>query len=276
MGKFDGQVVMVTGGARGQGRSHALAFAGEGADIVITDIASQLGSVPYDMGTEADLKQTQAMVEDLDRRCLIRKADVRDTDAMNTVVEEAITEFGHIDVLLANAGIVSMSQLVDVSDQMWDEMIGVCLTGVFKSFRAVLPHMVERGYGRVIATSSIAGKVGLGTIAHYVAAKAGVIGLVRSTAAEVAPNGVTVNAVCPTAVNTDMIHNQANYTLFAPDVEHPTKEQVIPGFASSNAIPIPWIEPIDVSNAMMFLASKEARYVTGHAMNVSAGGYFVA
>lgn len=276
MGKFDGQVVMVTGGARGQGRSHALAFAREGADIVVTDIASQLDSVPYDMGTEADLKQTQSMVEDLDRRCLIRKADARDTGAMNSVVAEAISEFGHIDVLLANHGIVSMSALVDIDDQMWDECIGVCLTGVFKSFRAVLPHMIERGYGRVIATSSIAAKVGLGTISHYVAAKAGVLGLVRSAAAEVAANGVTVNAVCPTAVNTDMIHNQANYTLFAPDVEHPTMEQVIPGFASSNAIPIPWIEPIDVSNAMLFLASKEARYITGHAMNVSAGGYFVA
>ena len=276
MGKYDGQVVMVTGGARGQGRSHALAFAREGADIVVTDIASQLESVPYDMGTEEDLKQTQSMVEDLDRRCLATVADARDTTAMNAVVENAITEFGKIDILLANHGIVSMSNVVDMTDQIWDECLGVCLTGVFKSIRAVLPHMIEAQYGRIVATASIAGRVGLGTIAHYIAAKAGVMALVKAVAAEVAAQGITVNAVCPTTCNTDMIHNQANYVLFAPDVEVPTKEQVIPGFASTNPIGIPWIEPYDISNAMLFLASKEARYVTGAALNVSAGAFFVA
>ena len=276
MGRYDGQVVMVTGGARGQGRSHALAFAREGADIVVTDIASQLATVPYDMGTAADLKQTQSMVEDLDRRCVAIKADARDTASMNTVVEEAINQYGKIDVLLANHGIVSMSRVVDMTDDVWDECIGVCLTGVFKLMRAVLPHMIERKYGRIVATASVAGRVGLGTIAHYVAAKAGVMALVKCVAAEVATEGITVNAVCPTTCNTDMIHNQANYTLFAPDVEEPTKEQVIPGFTSANAIPIPWIEPIDVSNAMLYLASKEARYVTGAALNVSAGAFFVA
>lgn len=276
MGKYDGQVVMVTGGARGQGRSHALAFAREGADVVVTDIARQLPSVPYDMGTEDDLAETQSMVEALDRRCLSVIADARDTDATNAAVAAAIDQFGKIDVLLVNHGVVSMSSLVDMPDETWDECVGVCLTGVFKSIRAVLPHMIDANYGRIVATASIAGRVGLGTIGHYVAAKAGVIALVKSAAAEVAANGVTVNAVCPTSVNTDMIHNQANYTLFAPDVEVPTIEQVIPGFASANAIPIPWVEPIDISNAMLFLASKEARYITGTALNVTAGAYFVA
>lgn len=276
MGKFDGQTVLITGGARGQGRSHALAFAREGADIVITDIAHQLESVPYDMSTPEDLAHTQSMVEDLDRRCLAFPADANDTEAMSTAVEAAIEQFGKIDVLIVNHGVVSMSPMVDISDQMWDEMLGTCLTGVFKSMRAVAPHMIEQNYGRIVATSSIAGKVGLGTISHYVAAKAGVLGFVKSVAAELADKGITVNAVCPTAVDTDMIHNQANYTLFAPHIAMPTREDVIAGFASSNAIPVPWIEPIDVSNAMLFLAAKESRYITGVSLNVSAGGYFVA
>lgn len=276
MGRYEGQTVMITGGARGQGRSHALAFAAEGADIVVTDIASQLVTVPYDMGTEENLKETQAMVEKLDRRCMAITADARDSGAMKSAVDSAVSEFGKIDVMLVNHGIVSMSNIVDMSDEMWDECIGVCLTGVFKSIRAVLPHMREARYGRVVATASVAARVGLGTIAHYQAAKAGVLALVKSAAVEVATEGITVNAVCPTTCNTDMIHNQANYTLFAPGVEVPTKEQVIPGFASTNPIGIPWVEPIDISNAMLFLASKEARYITGAALNVSAGAFFVA
>ncbi|AXT84257.1 SDR family mycofactocin-dependent oxidoreductase [Aeromicrobium sp. A1-2] len=276
MGKFDGQVVMVTGGARGQGRSHAIEFAREGADVIVTDIASQIDTVPYELSSQEDLLQTQSMVEDLDRRCLAITADARSTEATGAAVDAAIEQFGKIDILLINHGVVSMSAMVDISDDMWDDMLGVCLTGVFKTMRAVVPHMIEQNYGRIVATSSIAGKVGLGTISHYVAAKAGVLALVKSVAAEVADKGITVNAICPTAVDTDMIHNQANYTLFAPHIEVPTKDDVIAGFASSNAIPIPWIEPIDISNAMMFLASKEARYITGASLNVSAGGYFVA
>ena len=152
----------------------------------------------------------------------------------------------------------------------------MCLTGVFKSIRAVLPHMIEAQYGRIVATASIAGRVGLGTIAHYIAAKAGVMALVKAVAAEVAAQGITVNAVCPTTCNTDMIHNQANYVLFAPDVEVPTKEQVIPGFASTNPIGIPWIEPYDIPTQCCFWLPKRRGMSTGAALNVSAGAFFVA
>ena len=276
MGKYDGQVVMITGGARGQGRSHALAFAREGADVVVTDIASQLATVPYDMGNTSDLEQTVSMVEELDRRCMAIQADARDGAAMNAAVQSAVDEFGKIDVMLINHGVVSMSDIVDMTDEIWEECVSVCLTGVFKSMRAVLPHMIEANYGRIVATASVAAKVGLGTIGHYQAAKAGVLALVKTAATEVATKGITVNAVCPTTCNTDMIHNQANYTLFAPDVDVPTKEQVIPGFASTNPIGIPWVEPEDISNAMLYLASPEARYVTGVGLNVSAGAFFVA
>lgn len=271
MGRFDGKVVFVTGGARGQGRSHALEFAKEGADIVVTDIAKQVETVPYGMSSEADLAETVKQVEALDQRCLSFVADARDTAATNAAVEGAISEFGKIDILLANHGLLSLSPVVDMSDAIWDDVIASDLTGVFKSIRAVLPHMLAQKSGRIIATSSMAGRTGLPTVAHYCAAKWGVIGLIKSVAREVAAEGITVNCVCPTNLDSDMIHNPAFYALFAPGIDNPTREQVSPGFASLNAIPIPWIEAIDISVAMMFLASPEARYITGEALHVSAG-----
>lgn len=271
MGRFDGKVVLVTGGARGQGRSHALEFAKEGADIVVTDIAKQVDTVPYGMSSESDLAQTVKQVEELDQRCLSVVADARDTAATNRAVEAAIAEFGQIDILLANHGLLSLSPVAEMPDEMWDDVIGSDLTGVFKSIRAVLPHMLARKSGRIIATASMAGRTGLPTVAHYCAAKWGVIGLIKSVAREVAAEGITVNCICPTNLDSDMIHNPAFYALFAPGIENPTREQVTPGFTSLNAIPVPWIEAIDISNAMMFLASPEARYITGEALHVSAG-----
>ena len=238
---------------------------------MVTDIAKQVETVPYGMSSESDLAETVAQVEALDRRCLSFVADARDTAATNAAVEGAISEFGQIDILLANHGLLSLSPVADMSDAMWDDVLSSDLTGVFKSIRAVLPHMVERKSGRIIATASMAGRTGLPTVAHYCAAKWGVIGLIKSVAREVAAEGITVNCICPTNLDSDMIHNEAFYALFAPGIDKPTREQVIPGFASLNAIPIPWIEAIDISNAMMFLASPEARYITGEALHVSAG-----
>jgi SDR family mycofactocin-dependent oxidoreductase len=271
MGRFDGKVVLVTGGARGQGRSHAVEFAKEGADIVVTDIAKQVDTVPYGMSSESDLAETVKRVEELDQRCLSVVADARDTAATNRAVEAAIAEFGKIDILLANHGLLSLSPVADMPDEMWDDVIDSDLTGVFKSIRAVLPHMLARKSGRIIATASMAGRTGLPTVAHYCAAKWGVIGLIKSVAREVAAEGITVNCICPTNLDSDMIHNPAFYALFAPGIENPTREQVEPGFTSLNAIPVPWIEAIDISNAMMFLASPEARYINGEALHVSAG-----
>ncbi len=271
MGRFDDKIVFVTGGARGQGRSHALAFAREGADIVVCDIAKQIDTVPYGMASPADLEETASQVEKLDQRCLAITADVRSTDEVNAAVERAVSEFGRVDVLIANAGVLSLTPVAEMTDEQWNDVVDTDLTGVFKPMRAVIPHMVAQGSGRIIATSSMAGRTGLPTVAHYCAAKWGVIGLVKSVAREVAANGVTVNAVCPTNVDSDMIHNEAFYALFAPGVVNPSREDVIPGFQSLNAVPVPWIECIDISNAMMFLASPEARYITGEALHVSAG-----
>ncbi|MDI3340450.1 MAG: mycofactocin-coupled SDR family oxidoreductase [Sphaerobacter sp.] len=271
MGKLDGKVAVITGGARGQGRSHALTLAREGADIVICDIAAQIDTVPYPMATEAQLQETVRLVEDLDRRCVAVRADVRDLGQMEAVAERAMSEFGRIDILLANAGIFSFGAVVEMSAQTWQDMIDTNLTGVFNAMRAVLPHMIQQRSGRIVATSSMAGRAGFPNIGHYVAAKWGVIGLVKSVALEVAPYGITVNAVCPTSVNTDMIQNEPAYKLFLPDVEHPTREDAARAFATLNAIPVPWVEPQDISNAILFLVSDEARYITGEAMPVAAG-----
>jgi SDR family mycofactocin-dependent oxidoreductase len=271
MGKFDGKVVLITGGARGQGRSHALKFAGEGADVAFCDIAAQIETVPYGMSKESDLADTVKMVEDLDRRCVGVRADVRDRDQVDEFVTRARSELGRVDFLLANAGIFSFSTVAEMSDTAWNDMIGTNLTGVFHAIRAVLPIMIEQGHGRIVATSSMAGKAGFGNIGHYVAAKWGVIGLVKSVAMEVGGSGITVNAVCPTTVNTDMIQNEAAYKLFLPDAAKPTKDEASAAFQSLNTIPVPWVEPIDISNTMAFLCSDEARYITGETIAVAAG-----
>jgi SDR family mycofactocin-dependent oxidoreductase len=271
MGRFDGKTVFITGGARGQGRSHAVAFAREGADIVVCDAVAPIDTVPYDLPTPDDLDETVRQVEDLDRRCVAEQADVRDRAAVESVVERGIAEFGKIDICLANAGIFTFSTIADMDDTTWNTMIDVNLTGVFHTLRAVLPSMREQGSGRIIATSSMAGKMGFANIGHYVATKWGVIGLVKSLAQEVAAEGITVNAICPTGVATTMIHNDAAYRLFLPDMENPTKEDAEPAFAGLNAIPIPWVEVEDISNAMMFLASDDARYITGETLAVAAG-----
>jgi SDR family mycofactocin-dependent oxidoreductase len=271
MGRFDGKVVLVTGGARGQGRSHAVEFAKEGADIVIADIVAQVDTVPYAMATEEDLRETVKLVEALDQRCAAVTADFRDTDAAKSAVTAAVDQFGKLDILLVNHGLLSLCPVAEMSDQVWDDVIASDLTGVFKAVRAALPQMISQNYGRIVATASMAGRTGLPTVAHYCAAKWGVIGFVKSVAREVAANNITVNAVCPTNVNTDMIHNSEFYALFAPGVDNPTRDQVIPGFQSLNAVPVPWIEPIDISNAMMFLADDSSRYITGEALHVSAG-----
>jgi SDR family mycofactocin-dependent oxidoreductase len=271
MGRLEGKVALITGGARGQGRSHAVTFAREGADIVICDIASQIATVPYDMSTEDELQQTMKLVQEEDRRCVAMRADVRDTGQLQAVVDAAMAQFGKIDILLANAGIVSPLALGDITDEAWSDMIETDLTGVFKSIRAVAPHMVAQGSGRIIATSSMVGRVGVPNLSHYVAAKWGVIGLVKSLALELGPHNITVNAVCPTNVDTPMIQNAAMYGLFAPDIDNPGREDVVPGFTSLNALPIPWVEAKDISEGMLYLASDSGRYVTGETLTIAAG-----
>jgi len=186
MGKLDGKVAFITGGARGQGRSHALLFAEEGADIAVFDIASNIGTAPYELSRPEDLEHTAKLVQDRGRRCLTITGDVRNTEHVTAAVAQTVAELGQIDILLANAGICGFGKFWEISDDMWDDMIGTDLTGVFKAMRAVVPHMIERGGGRIVATSSMGGRMGNPNLAHYVAAKWGVIGLVKTLALEVA------------------------------------------------------------------------------------------
>ena len=271
MGKLDGKVALITGGARGQGRSHALTFAREGAEIIICDIADDLPTAPYPLASTGDLADTARMVEDLGRRCLAIQADVRDSQGMRGVVERGISEFGHIDILLANAGIESFGKSWELTDEQWDEMIAVNLTGAWKSCKAVIPRMIERRTGVILITSSIAGLKGLGNQAHYCAAKHGVVGLMRNLAIELAPHGIRVNTVHPSSVDTPIIKNQAMYTLFSGGDPDATLEEVTPAFRELNLLDTQWMQPQDISNAMLWLASDDARYITGATLPVDAG-----
>lgn len=274
MGKLEGKVALITGAARGQGRSHALRLAQEGADIIAVDICAQVGTVGYPLATPEDLAETVRQVEALDRRVVATQADVRDTAALTAAVDEGVAQLGRLDIVLANAGIASFAPVEDLGDEMWDDMIGINLTGVFKTVRAAVPHLRAHGEGgSIVITSSTAGIKGLGNLAHYVAAKHGVVGLVKTFANEFAPDMIRVNSVHPTAVSTDMIHNRETYGNFVPDkpADEVTQDDVAPMFQGLNALPIPWIDSVDISNAILFLVSDDARYVTGVQLPVDAG-----
>jgi SDR family mycofactocin-dependent oxidoreductase len=271
-GKLEGKVAFITGAARGQGRSHAIRLAEEGADIIAVDIAAQVGSVPYPMATPDDLAETVKEVEALDRRIVATRADVRDYSAVKAALDDGVAQLGRLDIVAANAGIVSYGLAAELEEQTWRDMIDTNLTGVWHAAKAAIPHLKAGGRGgSIILTSSTAGLKAMENLAHYVSAKHGVVGLMRTLALELAPDMIRVNSVHPTSVNTPMIHNDATYRLFAPDLENPTREQVGERFLGMNALPVSWVEPVDISNAVLWLASDEARYVTGVTLPVDAG-----
>ncbi len=273
-GRVEGKVALVTGAARGQGRSHALRLAQEGADIIAVDIAEDIESVKrfYHGATEADLAETVRQVEELDRRIVATKTDVRDYPALKGALDDGVAQLGRLDIVAANAGIFIFGDKTDeVTERDWDDVIDVNLTGVWHTVKAAIPHLRAKGGGSIVITSSSAGLKGYANIAPYVASKHAVVGLMRTLANELAPDMIRVNSVHPTSVATDMILNEATYKLFAPEIEHPTQEQAAEIFQAMNALPIPWVEPVDISNAVLWLASDEARYVTGVTLPVDAG-----
>ena len=272
MPRLAGKVAFITGVARGQGRSHAIRLAEEGADIIGVDIAAQLDTVPYPMGTPDDVAETVETIEALGRRIVATEADVRDYDSLKATLDDGVARLGRLDIVSANAGIVSFGRAEDLPEQTWQDMMDVNLTGVWHTAKAAIPHLRATGGGSIVITSSGAGAKGNPNLAHYVAAKHGVIGLMRTLAIELAPDMIRVNTVLPGAVDDDMIHNEATYSLFMPN--HPgelTRDDVAPAFQSMSALPIPWIEPVDISNAVLFLASDEGRYITGVSLPVDAG-----
>ena len=272
MGRVEGKVAFITGAARGQGRSHAVRLAQEGADVIAVDVPYGFDTVPYDGATAADLEQTVREVEALDRRIVALEADVRDLAALHRATEAGLSEFGRIDIVSANAGIGSFAPALELTEQQWGDVLDINLTGVWKTVKATAPSMVERGEGgSIVLTSSIAGLVAFGNLAHYTAAKHGVTGLMRALAVELAPHRIRVNSLHPTTVDTPMVANEAIWGLFLGGVPGATREMAAAGMTALNALQVPWVEPVDISNALLFLASDESRYVTGTTMVVDAG-----
>jgi len=266
VGKLEGQVAFITGAARGQGRSHAVRLAQEGADIIAVDICAQISSVSYAMSTPDDLAQTVKEVEATGRRIVARQADVRDVEGLRSALEDGIAELGVPRIVLANAGIGVGGP--NSSDQDWHDVIAVNLTGVWNTGRIAIPAMIEVGRGgSIVLTSSTAGLLGVGTneagLLGYTAAKTGVVGLMRSWANYLGPHNIRVNCIAPTAVRTPMAANISLATLF----------EVNPALARamSNSLPVEMVEPIDISNAIAWLVSDEGRYVSGTVLPVDAG-----
>jgi (+)-trans-carveol dehydrogenase len=272
MGRVEGKVAFVTGAARGVGRSLCSRLAEEGADIIAIDVCGQVDSVAYRMATPDDLSHTVSQVEALGRRIIAAQVDVRDLGRLTGALDQAVADLGGLDIVCANAGIYSQGLASDLTEQAWKQMIDINLTGVWHTCKAAIPHLLNGGRGgAIIITSSSVGLRASPNVGHYGATKHAVVGLMRTLALELGPHMIRVNSIHPTAIDTDMIQNESLYRLMVPGLAHPTREDVAPVLQSLNALPIPWVEPRDVANAVLFLASDEARYVTGVALPVDAG-----
>lgn len=267
-----GKVAFVTGAGRGQGRSHAALLASEGADIIAIDICRDVESVHYPMATSEDLEETARQVRELGRRIVAVEADVRDYAAVEAAVARGVAELGRLDIVSANAGIGSFGMADQLSEASWQDMIDINLTGVWHTCKAAIPHMIAGGRGgSLVLTSSVVGLRGCMNASHYSASKHGVVGLMRSLAIELAAYSIRVNSIHPTQVDTAMIQNLETYRLFLPDVAEPTREQFAPSSQMVNSLPIPWVETEDISRALLFLVSDDARYITGATLPVDAG-----
>jgi SDR family mycofactocin-dependent oxidoreductase len=272
MGALDGLVALVTGAARGQGRSHAVRLAEEGADVVALDIAAQIDTVPYALATEEDLEQTAKLVAATGRRVHAAVADVRDQHALDAVVAAALAQFGRLDVVVANAGVISYNYTWETSDEQWRDVLDVNLTGIFHTVKATVPAVIAGGRGgSIILTSSVLGMKGTAGASSYVASKHAVNGLTRSLAIELGPHRIRVNSVNPSNVATDMVLNPTTLGLFRPDLTDPAPDDVREAMTATHPFPVPWVDPVDVSNAVVFLAGDGARYVTGVSLPVDAG-----
>jgi SDR family mycofactocin-dependent oxidoreductase len=263
-GRVEGKVAFITGAGRGQGRSHAIRLAEEGADIIAVDILADYPTVRYAMSGRADLDETVRAVEALGRRIVAAKADVRDAAMLRTTLDAGVAELGRLDIVCANAGIYTVQSWDEVSPQVWQDTIDTNLTGVWNTMVVAVPHLIAAGGGSIIATSSTAGLKGMPFVAPYVASKHAVVGICRSLANELAAHHIRVNTVHPAGVDTPMVAGQETLAPFlsrSPEL----------GAIFTNGLPVDVLDPRDVSNAVLWLASEEARYVTGAALTVDAG-----
>ncbi|MFN8225017.1 MAG: mycofactocin-coupled SDR family oxidoreductase [Gaiellales bacterium] len=276
MGRLEGKVAFVTGAARGVGRSIAVRLAEEGADIVALDLCAPVDAEQqYPGATEDDLDRTAAAVESLGRRIVARRGDVRDFATVEATVAEGVTELGRIDVVAANAGSVRMGSLAhETTEDEWSEMLGVNLTGAWNTARAAIPRLIDQeAGGSIVLISSLAGLEGAPMIGAYTAAKHGVVGLMRTLALELGPHRIRANTIHPGGIDTAMGLNDAWYRFFLPELENPTRADYEPIMRRINALPVAVVDPVDIANAVVFLASDEARYITGVTLPVDAGAF---
>jgi SDR family mycofactocin-dependent oxidoreductase len=272
VGLLEGKVAFITGAARGQGRSHAVRLAEEGADIIAVDICGPVPTIAYDTATADDLAETVRQVEKLDRRIVATTADTRDLPGLTAAVDAGVAELGRLDIILANAGIFSAGRMLEMDEDTWSTMIDVNLSGTWKTIRAAAPHIVAGGRGgAIVITSSLAAITANEAMVHYSAAKAGLIGMMKVVAKELAPQRIRVNSVHPTTVATDMILNDPFYRLFRPDLESPTREDFEEAGRTLNALPVAAVESRDVTDAILYLVADSGRYVTGSTLVVDAG-----
>lgn len=275
MARLDGKVAFVTGAARGQGRSHAIELAREGADIIAVDVARDLPELGlgYPLGSAEELAETAAEVEKLDRRIVTAEVDVRDAAALAAALDAGVAELGRLDIVVANAGIgATVAAAHETSEEVWENTLAINLTGVWKTCKAAVPHLVAGGRGgSIVLISSMAALKAYQGIAAYSSAKHGVVGLMRVLAAELAPLSIRVNSVHPTQVRTPMIENDATYKIFRPDLAEPTWSDFEVTSQGMHALPVPVADSVDISHAVVFLASDHARLITGLAMPIDAG-----
>jgi (+)-trans-carveol dehydrogenase len=254
------------------GRSLAVRLAQEGADIIGLDVCTEIATTPYAGPNVADLEETERLVTELGRRMVFHVVDVRDRDGLFKAVADGVQELGRLDIVSANAGIGGFGVADEITPAEWSEMMDINVNGVWNTTSAVIPILREQGQGgSIIITSSVLGLRGVPGTSHYVTSKHATIGLMKALAVELAPELIRVNSVCPTSVLTTMVDNEATYRQMRPDLENPTLDDAIETLTSINAIPVPWVEPIDVANAVLFLASDEARYVTGVSLPIDLG-----
>lgn len=273
MGRVEGKVAFITGAARGQGRSHAVRLAEEGADIIAIDVCKDLG-MAYPPSTPEDLAETARLVEATGRRIVTAEVDVRDFEELKSAVDAGVAELGRLDIVSANAGVSggypALTQ--DVPEDLWQIAQDVNVTGVWKTCSVAIPHIIEGGRGgSIVITSSAASLKGYANISHYVSSKHALVGLMRTMTNELGPHRIRVNNIAPSQVNTDMVLNDTVARLFCPDIENPTFDDLAEASMAMHALPIPWVECVDITNALLFLVSDEGRYITGTTLAVDAG-----
>lgn len=277
-GRVAGKVAFITGAARGQGRSHAIRLAEEGADIIAVDLCRNLDTIGYPLATPEDLEETARFVEKAGRRIVTAQADVREAGQLKEALDAGLAEFGKVDIVVAQAGVAAMKGQPPM--QAWTDGINTNLVGTINAIQVALPHLTEGA--SIIATASAAALMdahnkpnpgsdpgGMG----YMVSKRMISEYVHYLATELSPRGIRANVIHPTNCNTNMLQSEPMYRSFRPDLEHPELKDAEPVFYVQQAMKVPWVEPVDISNAVLWLASDEARFVTGMQLRVDAGGY---